>query len=150
MQYADLDYYAAFYGMPSEKGCAVARRALREASLEIDRQTACRLRDAAPDRPEDAETVRDCCCAVADALCKIAQAQESGGESVTVNGVKMVGTVTSVSAGSESISVKAADTSISEAARDSKKRDALVLDIIRRYLSDVTVGGVCVLYCGVM
>lgn len=130
---------------------AAARRYHREAWLEICRYTSDRLRVARPDNSEDSALVSDCAYAVAEALYLIDQAQTSA-NTATINGVEttVAGPVSSVSAGSESISFKTTETVYTEAARNPRKRDALIEGIIRRYLSGVTVGGVCVLYCGVM
>ena len=128
-----------------------AQRYRREAGLEIERFTSGRLRNADPDNAEDAARVDDCACAVAEALYNIDQAQTVQ-NTATINGVSMTvaGPVSGVSSGSESLSFKASESVYTAAAHDGKKRDRLIEDIIRRYLSGVTVGGVCVLYCGVM
>jgi len=57
--------------------------------------------------------------------------------------------VASVSSGSESITYKATDNCYTTAAKTTAARDALVFDLLRRWLSGVAVDGVLVLYAGV-
>lgn len=131
----------------SDLNTAESSRYLTEARLEINRHTADRLRVCKPDNEEDVDKVGCCIRAVAEALFEIAQA--GTGSAGTALGFEVAGLVSSVSAGSESVSFKAVENAYTAAARDPKKRDALVYGIISRYLSGVTVGGVSVLYCGI-
>ena len=97
----------------------------------------------AGDRPQD------CACELAECLYRIDQARDSAAETADVGGVKTAGPVASVSSGSESITYKAADSCYTTAAKTTAARDALVFDLLRRWLSGVAVDGVLVLYAGV-
>ena len=139
--YADFDTYVKRYGddLSPFRDEVTAARYLRAASREIDRFTFDRF----------GGTLQDCACELAECLYRIDQARDSAAETADVGGVKTAGPVVSVSSGSESITYKAADSCYTTAAKTTAARDALVFDVLRRWLSGVAVDGVLVLYAGV-
>ena len=141
--YADFDTYVKRYGddLSPFRDEVTAARYLRAASREIDRFTFDRFGGTLPESTIDAEKLQDCACELAECLYRIDQARDSAAETA--------GAVASVSSGSESITYKAADSCYTTAAKTTAARDALVLDLLRRWLSGVAVDGVLVLYAGV-
>ena len=136
--YADFDTYVKRYGddLSPFRDEVTAARYLRAASREIDRFTFDRFGGTLPESTIDAEKLQD-------------QARDSAAETADVGGVKTAGPVASVSSGSESITYKTADSCYTTAAKTIAARDALVFDLLRRWLSGVAVDGVLVLYAGV-
>lgn len=149
--YADFDTYVKRYGddLSPFRDEVTAARYLRAASREIDRFTFDRFGGTLPESTIDAEKLQDCACELAECLYRIDQARDSAAETADVGGVKTAGPVASVSSGSESITYKAADSCYTTAAKTTAARDALVFDVLRRWLSGMAVDGVLVLYAGV-
>lgn len=149
--YADFDTYVKRYGddLSPFHDEAIAARYLRAASREIDRFTFDRFGGVLPESTTDAEKLTDCACELAECLYRIDQARDSAAETEMAGGVKTAGPVASVSSGSESITYKAADSCYTDAAKTAAARDALIYDVLHRWLSGVAVDGVLVLYAGV-
>jgi hypothetical protein len=149
--YADFDTYVKRYGddLSPFRDEVTAARYLRAASREIDRFTFDRFGGTLPESTTAAEKLQDCACELAECLYRIDQARDSAAETADAGGVKTAGPVASVSSGSESITYKATDNCYTTAAKTTAARDALVFDLLRRWLSGVAVDGVLVLYAGV-
>ena len=158
MAYADFEAYLAEYGDMMDE--AEFERLLPTASRLLDAEVTgvdgvCKLRVSPPEDEYATDAVRRCVCALVNILYKLRAAEASAEAvrlaSVTADGV-VCGVISSVSAGSESISYKIPDTagtSIDAAVLNPETRRKLISHTVAEYLSGIKDGrGVGLLYMG--
>ncbi len=154
--YADFNYYLTEY-MGDVMESADFKRYSKKAAKRIDNLTMGKLRFAFPFDENAANAVKDCECELADFLYSLDRytkaAMDSVGTVVQEDGSVRGKTVTSISSGSESISYSASaavNTELMEAARDSKKAEAIMYGIINAHLLlETDANGVYLLYAGI-
>lgn len=157
MAYADYEFYTSkFFGdtVPESDFPKYAERA----SDRIDQYTFDRLVDGLPDNERAKTKVQKSVCAVADALYQIEQIKKASMDTVGTiqreDGTVVNKTVSSISAGNESISYATGNNAMgnsiyAQASMDKKAENVLLLNIATEYLSGVTNNdGVCLLYAG--
>lgn len=108
-----------------------------------------KLKEAFPTDESDARMVRFCCARLCDILWQIREASEASRMIATDNGAHS-GTISSVSAGNESISYGSADSSlIGKAAASISARSDLIDEIVQGALRSMTdANGVNLMYMG--
>ncbi len=154
--YADFNYYLTEY-MGDVMESADFKRYSKKAAKRIDNLTMGKLRFAFPFDEQAANAVKDCECELADFLYSLDRytkaAMDSVGTVIQEDGSVRGKTVTSISSGSESISYSASaavNTELMEAARDSKKAEAIMLGIVKAHLLlESDANGVYLLYAGI-
>lgn len=160
MAYITYDDYATIYG--TDRVSEGRFNLLRiEASRMVDDMTAGvdgvrKLKHYFPTDEDDSATVKTCLCRVVDFLWQCQSIEESGmearGYTSDSNGIHGK-SVASISAGNESISYSAGDssnaTAMDKAIADTQERRKQVQDIIRTYLNGIKdCNGVNLLYMG--
>lgn len=162
MGYADYEYYKSLYGdkaIPEADFNRLSWDACRKldiATTGIDNVK--KLKVAFPMDEDDVEVVRRCACKLIEIASEIEQAEErvkaSQGYVTREDGTVMSKQVSSVSAGTESISYVTGNSSggatlIDNVLTDKAAQEQLYQDTIREYLSGVAdANGVNLLYMG--
>lgn len=149
-QYADFDFYQnTYYGEVLTAGNA--NRWLSRASDELDVFTFGRLTFAFPTVEAHAEKVKKAVCAVAETLFNIDVQRKAVAAHQTEDG-SYRGAVASISSGKESMSFSVNGTAASvyaAAATSEEKRNALVSEVVCRYLANIPdANGINLLYAG--
>lgn len=157
MTYIDIAYYSDLYGAIDT---ADFNRLSWDACRKLDHHTTGidnvrKLSVAFPTEEYAAESVRRCCAKLLNLIHQIEQAEktacQANGYTATENGLRG-NVISSVSAGNESISYAANNstaTEIDKAVSDSAAREKLFADVINTYLSGVSdSNGVNLLYMG--
>ena len=157
MAYTDYEFYTTkFFGdtVPESDFPKYAERA----SDRIDQYTFGRLIDGLPENERAKTKVQKAVCAVADAIYKIEQIKKTSMDTIGTiqreDGTVVNKTVSSISAGNESISYATGNNAMgnsvyAQAAMDKKVENVLLLNIATEYLSGVTNNdGVRLLYAG--
>ena len=159
MPYVDYKYYKALYStaIPEEDFNRLSWDACKladNATTGIDGVK--KLRTAFPTDEDDAEAVKRCICKLIDTAYRLEQAEaaarEAQGYIQRSDGTVVKKTVTSVTAGAESISYAtggSAETAFSKALSDETEKDRMLKRIVEKYLSGVPdANGVNLLYMG--
>lgn len=154
--YADYEYYTTVYGGRVFGSADAFIPYGRRSERRIDIATGNKLWQAFPAEERSVEAVKDCVCELAEFLFRVdsytRQAEESTGVSSQPDGTVKGRLVTSVSAGSESITYSAGgqiQTAVSAAAKNRGTLDTAVSGIIRSSLSGITgADGINLLYAG--
>lgn len=156
MTYTDYEFYKNKYFGDTVPEDSFAKYE-DMASDRIDRMTFDRLVDGLPENERDKTKVKKAVCAVADALYQIDQIRKSNMEAVgTVkreDGTVTGKAVSSVSAGSESISYTSGLSGVSDiyaqASMDKKVENVLLRQVATDCLAGVVdKKGICLLYAG--
>lgn len=153
MAYAKYDCYKSLYGDKALSEVEFNRLAW-DAEREIDKATSGvdnvrKLKVAFPTNDEDAEVVKRCFCALVEFLKNMEVAESGACYIKDSNGTMHSGIVTSVSAGNESISYSAKETSISNAIKSESDRNKTLYAFIASRLYGVKdSNGVNLLYVG--
>lgn len=159
MAYIDFEYYKNLYGEILQ---ADFNRLSWEACRKLDIATTGvdnfpKLRQAFPTDEYAVESVKRCACALISTMYQLSQAEAAAkaaqGYTQREGGSLQGKVVTSVSAGSESISYSAKGTEqktlMSEALADASVREKMYQDTIREYLSGINdANGVNLLFMG--
>lgn len=157
MAYTDYEFYTTkFFGDTVPEGDFP--KYSERASDRIDQYTFDRLVDGLPDNERAKTKVQKAVCAVADAIYQIEQIKKASVDATGTiqreDGTVVNKTVSSISAGNESISYATGSNAMgnsvyAQAAMDKKVENVLLLNIATEYLSGVTNNdGVCLLYAG--